>query len=134
MNKVHKIIKMGEFVDMQRRRMQESMYEEDLPSYFDGGLLSLIGWKILGVIVTVFTLGLGFPWAMSFVYGWEVRHTVINGRRLEFSGTGLGLFCSWIKWWFFILITLGIYAFWVEIKLLEWKISHTYFVDEFIDF
>ena len=37
-------------------------------SYFDGGLLQLIGWKILGGLVTVFTLGICYPWAVCMVY------------------------------------------------------------------
>lgn len=27
-------------------------------SFFDGGLLPLIGWTIVGVIITIFTLGI----------------------------------------------------------------------------
>ena len=29
--------------------------------YFDGGLLQLIGWHILGFLVTTFTFGICFP-------------------------------------------------------------------------
>ncbi|EJV64982.1 hypothetical protein IEO_02078 [Bacillus wiedmannii] len=32
-------------------------------SFFDGGLFSFIGWSILGVLITVFTLGL-YVWFM----------------------------------------------------------------------
>ena len=28
-------------------------------SYFDGGLLQLVGWTLLGILVTVCTLGMG---------------------------------------------------------------------------
>ena len=31
-------------------------------SYFDGGLLQLIGCQILGFLVTAFTLGICYPW------------------------------------------------------------------------
>ena len=97
-------------------------------SYFDGGLLQLIGYKILGSIVTVCTLGICLPWAYTMVYGWEAKHTVINGRRLQFSGSAIGLFGNWIKWLILSIITLGIYGFWVGIKLIMWKVSHTDFV------
>ena len=30
-------------------------------SYFDGGLLQLIGWKLLGALVTTITLGICAP-------------------------------------------------------------------------
>ena len=45
---------------------------EESKSYFDGGLLQLIGWKILGGLVTVCTLGICYPWAFTMLYNWEV--------------------------------------------------------------
>ena len=95
-------------------------------SYFDGGLLQLIGYYILGTLITVLTLGLCLPWAFTMVYGWEAKHTVINGERLYFDGTAIGLFGNWIKWLLLTIITLGIYGFWVGIKLKKWKIAHTH--------
>ena len=58
-------------------------------SYFDGGLLQLIGWRILGVLVTVCTLGICCPWTFCMVYNWEIKHTVIEVKRLQFDGTAL---------------------------------------------
>ena len=97
-------------------------------SYFDGGLLQLIGWKILGAIITTFTLGICYPWAVCMVYNWETKHTVINGRRLAFDGKAIQLFGNWIKWLLLIIITFGIYCFWVGISLKKWKTKHTYFI------
>ena len=98
-------------------------------SYFDGGLLQLIGWQILGGLVTVLTLGICYPWAVCMIYRWEAKHTVINGRRLKFDGTAVQLFGSWIKWLCLTIITLGIYGFWLNIKLIQWKTKHTVFAD-----
>ena len=98
-------------------------------SYFDGGLLQLIGWQILGALVTLFTLGICYPWAICMIYRWEAKHTVINGRRLKFTGTALQLFGNWIKWILLTIITLGIYGFWLNIKLIQWKTKHTEFAD-----
>lgn len=103
-------------------------------SFFDGGLLSYISWIIIGGILSIFTFGLAFPWAVCNLYRWEINHTVINGRRLYFSGTGMGLFGQWVKWWFLTIITFGIYGFWVHIKLLDWKARHTSFEEDFFDF
>ena len=47
-------------------------------SYFDGGLLQLIGYRILGFLVTFLTLGICAPWAICLVYNWETKHTVIK--------------------------------------------------------
>ena len=96
-------------------------------SYFDGGLLSLIGWRILGGLITVLTLGICYPWALCMVYDWKIKHTVIEGRRLKFSGTAIGLFGNWIKWFLLCIITLGIYGFWLGIALEKWKVKHTSF-------
>lgn len=98
-------------------------------SYFDGGLLQLIGWQLLGGLITALTLGICYPWAVCMIYRWEAKHTVINGRRLRFDGTAAQLFGSWIKWLLLTVITLGIYGFWLNIKLLQWKTKHTVFAD-----
>lgn len=102
---------------------------EESKSYFDGGLLQLIGWSILGCLVTACTLGICYPWAFTMLYNWETKHTVIDGKRLKFDGTALQLFGSWIKWFLLTIITIGIYGFWLPIKLRQWKIKHTSFVD-----
>ena len=65
---------------------------ENNNSYFDGGLLQLIGWRLLGILITVCTLGICYPWAFCMVYRWETKHTVVDGRRLVFDGTALQLF------------------------------------------
>ena len=102
---------------------------ENEKSYFDGGLLQLIGWSILGFIITVCTIGICYPWALCMKYSWEVKHTVINGKRLKFTGTAIGLFGLWIKWLLLTLITAGIYSFWVNISLKKWITRHTTFID-----
>lgn len=95
-------------------------------SYFDGGLFQFIGYKILGVLVTVLTVGICLPWSFTMIYRWETEHTVINGRRLVFDGSAVGLFGNWIKWLFLSIITLGIYSLWVSISLRKWKTKHTF--------
>lgn len=96
-------------------------------SYFDGGLLQLIGWTIVTYLVILITFGLGLPWAVCKFYEWETKHTVIEGKRLKFNGTAIQLFGNWIKWFLLTIITLGIYGFWVNIKLKQWRTKHTVF-------
>lgn len=96
-------------------------------SYFDGGLLSFLGWTILGGLITILTLGICYPWALCMVYGWKLNHTVVEGKRLKFNGTAVGLFGNWIKWLLLCIITLGIYSFWLGIALEKWKAKHTTF-------
>lgn len=99
----------------------------DGASYFDGGLLSLIGWSLLAWLITIFTLGFGYPFAACMLYRWEARHTIINGYRLRFDGTGWQLIGKWIIWMLLTLITAGIYSFWLVIKLKQWRTLHTHF-------
>lgn len=98
-------------------------------SYFDGGLLQLIGYRILGILITFLTLGICAPWAICLVYNWETKHTVINGHRLVFDGSAIGLFGNWIKWLLLTIITIGIYGFWLSIALKKWKTKHTQFIN-----
>lgn len=98
-------------------------------SYFDGGLLQLIGWKILGILITGLTLGICYPLALCMVYNWEIKHTVVDGKRLCFDGSALQLFGNWIKWLLLCIITLGIYGFWLQIALRKWKATHTHFAE-----
>lgn len=110
------------------RNTDPTLYSTDASrSYFDGGLLSLIGISVVGFFITALTLGICYPWALCLVYGWRINHTVIEGRRLKFTGTALGLFGNWIKWLVFLILTLGIYGFWLGIALEKWKVKNTVF-------
>lgn len=67
-------------------------------SYFDGTLLGLVWNRLIAILIITFTLGICYPWAKVIIMEWETKHTVINGHRLGFNGTAMGLFGNWIKW------------------------------------
>lgn len=92
---------------------------------FDGGAATFLGTQLLAFLVTVCTLGIAYPFALVLVERWKAKHTLLRGRRLYFTGTGMGLFGNWLKWFFLCLITLGIYSFWVIPRLTKWKVEHT---------
>ena len=96
-------------------------------SYFDGKLLQQIGWTILASLLIIVTLTLGTPWAVCMMKRWETKHTVINGKRLKFDGTGGQLFGKYIVWLLLTIVTLGIYSLWLAIKMKKWVVSHTFF-------
>ena len=96
-------------------------------SVFDGRLIQLIGWRILGLLLTIITLGLGVPWAECMIHRWEAKHTTIDGVRLVFDGKGGQLFGKYIIWWLLTIITLGIYSLWMGIKMKKWVVMHTHF-------
>lgn len=106
---------------------EEKIIEKE--SYFDGSLLQLIGWNILGGLITAVTLGICYPWAKCMIVNWETKHTVIEGKRLRFDGRAVQLFGNWIKWFLLCIITIGIFYFWVPIKMKKWVTKHTFFVE-----
>ncbi len=103
---------------------------QNTESYFDGGVFQRLGWKILGSLVTGITLGICYPFAVCWLYAWEAKHTVIDGRRLKFTGSAGGLFGTWILCLLLSIVTCGIYAFYVPIKIRRWHESNTFFEDE----
>ena len=98
-----------------------------MKSNFDGGLLGLVAINIITFILTFLTFGLAYPWAVTMKLRWICSHTIIEGRRLKFIGTGISLVAKWIKWILLTIITFGIYSFWLVIKLKQWEVENTIF-------
>ena len=88
-----------------------------MESKFTGSLLELIVINIVAGFVSVLSLGLLAPWAICYYYRYMADHTIIDGNQLRFDGTAGQLWGQWFKWLFFIIITAGIYAFWVGLRL-----------------
>ena len=101
-----------------------------MESKFNGGLLGLIGISILQGIVVAITLGLGTPWAVCMKERWIAKHTIIDGHQVVFDGKGGQLFGQWIKWFVLMIITCGIYSFWVAPRMYNWVASHLHKVDD----
>jgi uncharacterized membrane protein YjgN (DUF898 family) len=97
-----------------------------MKSEFTGGLLGQIGIGLLCVIIILFTFGIGVPWATCIKERWVAKHTVIDGYQMHFDGNAFQLFGNYIKWFLLTIITLGIYSFWLGIKMKKWVISHTH--------
>ena len=99
-----------------------------MESKFTGRLLGLIGINLLQFVIIVFTLTLGTPWAICMKERWLVEHTVIDGSQLAFDGTGWQLLGNFAKWFLFVIITVGIFMFWLPIKIKKWTTKHTHIV------
>ena len=119
-----------EVLEPQYEEVPEVKKEVRTDSYFDGKLLELIGYRILGFLITIFTLGIASAWAEKFIIAYKIEHTVYNGKRLKFEGTGASLFVQRFKWVFLSIITLGIYSLWIPLKKENWIYSNTHFEDE----
>lgn len=94
---------------------------------FDGGASDYFVLCILSTLLTIFTFGLGSPWAWCMQARWQIEHTIVQGRRLRFNGTGADLFVLFIVTYILCIITLGIYLFWGVPKVIAWFVEHTDF-------
>ena len=92
---------------------------------FDGGAATYLGTGILAFLITVLTVGIGYPFALVLLLRWRMKHTIIDGRRLEFRGLAISLFGHWLLWILLILVTFGIYSFWVVPRVHQWITENT---------
>lgn len=109
-------------------QMQPKIERTD--SFYDGKLLEIIGYRILSFLITLVSFGIASAWGEKLLIAYDVEHTVYNGKRLKFNGTGASLFVQKFKWIFFSIITFGIYALWIPVKKQKWIASNTYFENE----
>ncbi len=94
---------------------------------FRGGAGTYFGTGLLAALITIFTLGICYPFALVLRERWRAKHAYIDGRQLVFTGSAWALFGNWIKWFLLMIITLGIYSFWVGPRIARWKWEHTDF-------
>jgi uncharacterized membrane protein YjgN (DUF898 family) len=94
---------------------------------FDGGAATYVGTALLSFFITILTIGIALPFAVVLRQRWRAKHTYINEQRLIFLGKGFGLFGNWIKWLVLMIITLGIYSFWVVPRVTKWVVENTDF-------
>lgn len=92
---------------------------------FDGGAATYFGTALLAAVVTILTLGICYPYALVLRERWRAKHSFIEGRQLVFLGTASGLFGLWLGWLLLIIITVGIYSFWVGPRIYRWKWENT---------
>lgn len=99
---------------------------------FDGGAGTYLGTAILAFLVTFFTIGICYPFALVLRERWRAKHSRINGQQLVFTGSATGLFGLWLKWMLLFIVTLGIYSFWISPRMARWKWQHTGFQNQVV--
>ena len=104
--------------------------EPSTESYFDGNTWQLIGYRLLSFLVCTVTLGIAYPWMLCMVQNWEIKHTVINGRRLRFDGRGHQIIGRYLLWTLLTSVTFGIYGIWFGLGMKRWVVKHTFYADE----
>lgn len=65
--------------------------------------------KLLAFLLKVCTFGFGLPWAKCMVINKWCSNVRIDGRRIQFTGTPMGLFGIWVKICILSIVTLTLY-------------------------
>ncbi len=76
------------------------------------------------IAVGAFLVLLGLAWAAIRFMKWDTKHTIISGNSIKFNGNAFQLLGNCFKWTFLTIITVGIYALWLPIKVRKWKVKH----------
>lgn len=98
--------------------------EEDNNSYFDGGFWGFIGTNILAGLV-LFVPVVGFVWSDIIQTRWMTEHTVVDSRRLVFTGKVGHFFLKYLLWGFLTGITFGIFGLFMPVKIMKLEAEHT---------
>lgn len=76
-----------------------------------------------GMLLTLVTLGLGYPWFIVILWRYMEKNTSLETEsgpvKFEFRGTGGGLFVTFIVGYLLTCITFGIYGPWFTCKLIR---------------
>lgn len=104
--------------------------DETSKSYYDAFFLFNIFNKFCCILLTVITLGIGYPFAVCIRERFEIKHTKYDGDELRFDGNGVMLIGKWILWWLLSIITFGIYLFFIPSRIKKWKAKNTHFVNK----
>lgn len=96
-------------------------------SRFSGFWFTYWGHRLLGLVVTIFTLGLGAFWAECHMERWMASKTVLDGYQLSFEGRAIQYFGRWLWMWILTVLTLGIYSIWKDLDICRWRVKHTVF-------
>lgn len=82
-------------------------------------VFDLIALSIGTGLITIFTLGLAYPVAVTIKEKYIKDRTIISNRKLVFNGSAGDLYITYIKWIILVVITFGIYLFWMNLNVLR---------------
>jgi uncharacterized membrane protein YjgN (DUF898 family)/Tfp pilus assembly protein PilF len=76
-------------------------------------------------LFSIVTLGLYLPWALVRLFKLKASHSMIQGKKTTFSGTGGQFFMRLLLNGLLTFITLGFYGPWAFCHIFKWKAEHT---------
>jgi len=104
--------------------------KETAGSVFTATKMELFIKLLILCLLSVVTLGIGFPFFYINFLKWVYSKTKINGRGLIFSGTGTQYFIKNLIWVLLSAVTFGIYfLFFVPREYCKFFVENTHFED-----
>ncbi|WP_299836745.1 DUF898 family protein [uncultured Tenacibaculum sp.] len=83
-------------------------------------------WKcLIGMLLTIFTLGIYAPWFIIDIRKYIFSHLRFGNLSFDFKGEGSTLFWINLKFVFLFYLTLGIYSFWYYKELWAFYADNT---------
>lgn len=80
---------------------------------------------IVGVVLTVLTLGFYSPYLANRLREQMTNATYLGSQPFRYDGKGSELFKIWIKGFLLTIVTLGIYSFWLQANMQRYYMEHT---------
>lgn len=92
-------------------------------SFFEEKGIKLFWLNLLCKFLNIISVGLLIPFTFCLKMRYINRNTVINRKKLVFTGEGIKLLGKYILWGLLTCVTFGIYGWWLPLKYLEWQTS-----------
>jgi uncharacterized membrane protein YjgN (DUF898 family) len=92
-------------------------------SFFEDKGIKLFWLDLLCKFLNVVSVGLLIPFTFCLKMRYINRNTVINRKKLIFTGAGFNLLGKYILWALLTCVTFGIYGWWIQLNFLKWQSS-----------
>ncbi len=121
-------------VRMKEWEMIHTCYEDMLgtgqesfaDSFYDGTVGERLGVVLVARLLIGLTCGIYTPWAQTKIIKFDLEHSVINGDRLGFKGTGAGYWGENAIVGLLCLVTCGFYMPWGIVRINKWTYKNTF--------
>lgn len=90
-------------------------------SFFEDKGVKLFWLNFLCRFLNIISVGLLIPFTFCLKMKYINNNTVINRKKLVFTGEGINLLGKYILWGILTCVTFGIYGWWLQLRYLEWQ-------------
>jgi uncharacterized membrane protein YjgN (DUF898 family) len=85
---------------------------------------------LVGALLSTITIGIYYPWFLCKVWKFFYSHTTLLENEqpvggFDFEGTGGELFVTYLVGMLLTMITIGIYSYWFQVKLMKFFAEST---------